>query len=462
VISARLRIERWPSRRSIARAPALPPNPEKVIVMRSPLVQSGLLLALLHAGCDKLALPEHVDPMLPPSNPGAAPTLDSGTHFVPTEGDAGSPSGACSFVANLDAPFSKRALLDAVAQCTQQQLCEFDPLAAALETKLSAYAAAPSEDTLGSARNAWYFALQKWQILEMFGFGPAASTADPGGAGLRDEIYAFPAVNRCAMEEQLYDQTYAGAGFDATPPGARGLGAVEYMLFYTNTDNGCTALNRLNSKKLWSMLSADELAARKVAYAGALGHDIRAKSAALLASWSAEGGDFRAALANAGQGSAVYANEQAALNAVSNALFYLEQDVKQWKVGRPAGLVECPSSCASFAETRYARVASDSVRSNLEAFRRLFQGCGPDHAGLGFDDWLRAVGAGSVADEMLADLDAADAVMAQLDLNGAFEQSPASVAPVYAAFKAISDVLKTDMITVLDLEPPMELMGDND
>ncbi|MFT3928393.1 MAG: imelysin family protein [Myxococcales bacterium] len=441
--------------------------------MGSQSLRAGFLVALGFAmGCDKLALPEHVSPMAPASNPGVGGHLDSGMTFVPSTpsptdsdggaGDAGIGSAACAFLTNLDAPFSKSALLTSVAQCTQQQLCQFDPLAVELETKLAAYAAAPSPESLTGARDAWYHALQQWQILEMFGFGPQAPKGDPGGEGLRDEIYAFPAVNRCSMEEQLYDQTYAGSTFDMAPAGARGLGAVEYMLFYTNTDNGCTALNRLNGKQLWSMLSAEELANRKVAYAGALGHDIRAKSALLLSAWSASGGNFAQTLASAGPGGAVYMSEQAALNAVSNGLFYLEQDVKQWKLGRPAGLVECTANCAGYAETRYARVASDNVRANLKAFRLLYQGCGPDYQGLGFDDWLHAVGADSVADEMSAALDAADAAIAQFDLNGAFEQNPGSVAPVYAAFKAISDVLKTDVITVLNLDAPMMLVGDND
>ena len=435
--------------------------------MASQALRFGLLVGSLLGGCDKLALSEHLDPMALPVAPGGSNTLDASTGFVPTDAGLGNHgdaavAGACSFPVDVNAPFTKTALLTSVSQCTMQQLCEFDALAEDLQTKLSTYASAPSADTLAIARNAWYQTLQKWQVLELFQIGPAASLMDPGGQALRNEIYAFPYANRCAMEENLYDQTYLGPMFATAPSSARGFGALEYMLFFGDTTNGCTAVNRLNAKKLWATLSAEEIAARKAAYAGAVGRDLRAKSAALLSAWSASEGNFMSQLSTAGHGSTVYASEQAALNAVSNALYYLEQDVKLWKVGRPAALTGCSDGCRSYAESQYARISSDDVRTNLKAFRLIFQGCGENNAGLGFDDWLRAVGMGSIADEMLAALDAVDAAMVGFDLNAAFDQDPARVGPVYDAFKAVTDPFKTDMMTALDLSPPMELVGDND
>ena len=72
-------------------------------------------------------------------------------------------------------------------------------------------------------------------------------------------------------------------------------------------------------------------------------------------------------------------------------------------------------------------------------FRRLFQGCGEGYAGVGFDDWLRDAGAGDLAERMIASLNGVD-----------------------AAVKEVTDELKTEFVTVLNLELPSAAEGDND
>jgi hypothetical protein len=104
------------------------------------------------------------------------------------------------------------------------------------------------------------------------------------------------------------------------------------------------------------------------------------------------------------------------------------------------------------------------MADNLVGFRRLFQGCGEDNEGVGFDDWLGAVGAADTAERMLAALDAAEAAVARLEppFERALTENQAVALDVHTAVKGITDLLKSEMVSVLDLELPMGSEGDND
>jgi uncharacterized protein len=167
----------------------------------------------------------------------------------------------------------------------------------------------------------------------------------------------------------------------------------------------------------------------------------------------------------AGAGSAVFAGEQDALNAVSNGMFYVEKEVKDFKLGRPLGYYECSASaCPELVEARFSRNSVANLRSNLRGFARLFNGCGAGDAGLGFDDWLGAVGADDLAGRMRGALAGAEATAAATDLpiDEALATDLAKVAALHASIKALTDLLKTEFITVLNLELPRSAEGDND
>jgi hypothetical protein len=97
-------------------------------------------------------------------------------------------------------------------------------------------------------------------------------------------------------------------------------------------------------------------------------------------------------------------------------------------------------------------------------FRMLMSGC-DDGEGVGFDDLLTSIGAAAVAEKMTAGVEeaiaAADALKAN-DLAQALQDDYEGVKKIHTAVKKVTDVLKTDFITVLDLELPKVVEGDND
>ena len=98
-------------------------------------------------------------------------------------------------------------------------------------------------------------------------------------------------------------------------------------------------------------------------------------------------------------------------------------------------------------------------------FRKLFNGCGTEYDGLGFDDFLFALGQVELVSEIdnaaLATIEALDNIE-QTDLMSGLREDPQSVMAIHTALRSLTDVLRTDFLTVLRLELPQMVQGDND
>jgi hypothetical protein len=110
---------------------------------------------------------------------------------------------------------------------------------------------------------------------------------------------------------------------------------------------------------------------------------------------------------------------------------------------------------AEAVESRIAGVSTDNLRANLRAFRRLFEGCGAGGAGLGVDAWLKAAGLTDLAmrmqtalNDLQTTLDAAPAIATAVTAD------PASVMNLHAKVKALTDLMKTEFLSMLELQPP--------
>ncbi|WP_437964944.1 imelysin family protein [Sorangium sp. So ce260] len=416
------------------------------------------------------------------SGPGSATTGSDTTGSATTGSDTtgastsaasggaggGEPGGGdvCAPVPLLEGPFTKAKLLSAAADCALNRACEFEAQARALSESAAALASGPGEPSASAARGAWLAAMTVWQEAEVFRFGPAASSTQPGGQDLRDQIYAWPLVSRCKIEEQIVSRAYAQPSFSSSLINARGLAAFEYLVFHVGGDNACSQFSPINASGTWAALGAGELAQRKADYAAAVAADVLTRAGALARAWAPEAGSFREKLVQAGRGSPVFATEQAALNAVSDAMFYVEKELKDWKLGRPLGFTEdCVTpTCPEALESRFAQASTAHLRANLRGFRRLFQGCGEGGEGVGFDDWLREVGSGDLADRMLAALSGAQVAVDALDppIEQALSTDRTKVEAVYSAVKALTDLVKTEFVSALNLELPQSSEGDND
>lgn len=364
--------------------------------------------------------------------------------------------------------FDKATLLRAWGECAFDGFKEFRAASVELDTAARRAETDATPAARDAAREAWKKAIDTWQRAELFGFGPTAATSSPGGKDLRDPIYAWPLVNRCLIEQQIVERSYDKPEFVTGLVNARGLAAAEYVLFYDGIDNTCAPTASINASGAWSALGAAEIGKRKVSYARAIAADTSARAQAIVAAWDPAQGNFLGELANAGQ-SKTFTTQQMAFNAVSTAFFYIDDFMKNLKVGKPAGIVPgCAAPpCIADVESPWAKRSKEHLKNNLIGFDRLLRGCGADGQGLGWDDLLGALGPQATAlatklasgvTESRAALDALTEASFEVDL----ERNAIGVKRLYDTLRTIVVLLKTEFLSILDLELPKRVEGDND
>lgn len=341
-------------------------------------------------------------------------------------------------------------------------------LAGATAALAEAEAAGSADDAdWTAARDAWRDAMGSWQILEVLQIGPAGDASmRVGGRGLRNEIYSWPAVNPCRVDQETASGDFASADFFVREQvTTRGLAAIEYLLFDPDTNNACAAAVGINADGTWAALVAnDEVPARRARYAEVATAEVHRRAVELLEAWDISGEDFAGQIIGAGAADSIYESAAVAIDEVFRALFYVELQVKDRKLAPPAGLnPDClATTCPELQESRWADASKEHILANLIAAQQVF--LGGTSAGVGFDDFLHAVGASDLAVEMTAELE--DVIAAVEAIPGSFGNAlstdPDSVRAAHAALKAFTDNLKSRFVTVLSLRIGQEGAGDND
>jgi predicted lipoprotein len=358
-------------------------------------------------------------------------------------------------------------VLGAFGRCAAGLARDFVSKAEALEAAEAAWMAEPqSPEKRAAARAAWNDAMVVWERAEVFVVGPAAALAQPGGQDLRSQIYPWPLSSRCLVEQGIVSRAWEQPTFASGLVTTRTLVAGEYLTFYEGADNACGPNATINAQGTWAALGPAELASRRAAYAHAVAVDVLARARALDAAWDPARGNFVAELETAGQGSKTYKSQQLAFNAMSDALFQIELQVKELKVGKPSGIVQCMNAtCPEALESPWAHRSKEHVRNNLVGVRMQLQGCDDGGKGIGWDDMLRGLGQIELADRMdaaLAGCFAALDAIPEADFSEALATNLPGMQKLFGAIKALTEILKSDFVTVLDLELPKVVEGDND
>lgn len=365
-------------------------------------------------------------------------------------------------------PQSEAQTLELAGRCIQEGYGSFLTAAQRLATATEQLATSPADDGLRTeAREAWVQAIERWQEQEAMHLGPAALASSPGGQGLRDEVYSWPLVSRCVVEQTLVNQSYQEETFPSVSlVNARGLAALDYLLFYDGSENNCGPTASINSGGTWAALGADELRSRRAAYVRVAAADVLRRAQALADAWAPDKGNFAGILASAGPGNATFPSSQGALNALSDVLIaHAEKEVRDLKLGRPLGLLECTTgTCPDTLESRHARRSKQHLLANLRGVRKVLLGCNADGTG-GLDELLRAREAADLADRMEVAIDNAIKTLEAVtpdDLEAALSQNPDALKNAHAAIKGLTDLLKNEFVLVLGLKLPTLVAGDND
>jgi predicted lipoprotein len=349
-----------------------------------------------------------------------------------------------------------------VVPALEDFVAEMNTLGDALESLESSLQTADAADARFAAQVQWRVAMFRWQVLEVMQIGPAASSLSAvSGEDLRDEVYSWPTVNTCRVDQKTVEADWDDPGFfEANLVNAYGLDALEHVLF-AGEECACPSPVNPVADGSWDALGAVGVAENRAAFGRVLAAGARAHGEALLDMWSPEGGDFSGQLAVSDAGSP-YASRESALNAVFDALFYLETMTKDRKLAQPMGLKDCDDTlCLEDLEGVASHTALSSIDANLEGFQELFTG----GEGAGMDDLLVSLGHSDLSEQILSSLGLARATLyASLEepLADAIEGESGELAGFYATLSQVTEALKTDLVTVLALAIPSEASGDSD
>lgn len=348
---------------------------------------------------------------------------------------------------------------------------DFQTAVIALQTASDAYASAvggaDASTKLAALEDAWKTAMEAWQHAEMLQIGPAGSSSKVvAGANIRDEIYSWPTVNTCRVDQEMVEGVYdTSSFFNNELVNVYGLDAIEYLVFQQGPDNTCPGVVTLNSSGAWNGLTEEEKASGRANYSKALVENLVAHANELVNYWSAEEGNLVEDLAKAGASGSVYETQLQALNDIFAAMFYLDSTVKDKKLAIPAGLDDtCEGACPDKAESQWGHVSKTNIVANLKAFQRTFHGGLSAEEDIGFDDFLVELEYGEFAQTMTDDIAAAIVAVEAIDgtLKDALRNDSSGVQDAYDAVKKVTDSLKGDFVTILGLTIPAEGAGDSD
>lgn len=314
-----------------------------------------------------------------------------------------------------------------------------DPALTALEAATQAWAEAPADDQARvAAQEAWTAFFLAWQQLELMQLGPAGSSLSvPKGQDLRDEIYSWPTVNPCRVDQETLEENWdASDFFAANLVNSYGLDALEQVLFGGEED---TCVAQVGIDEAWEALGPEGVQANRAAFSVALTAGVRSRFDELgqaWASWTPKDSEE-----------------------LLQGLIYLDLVTKDRKLAQPLGLLNCGTErCPEDAEALASGASSLAVQANLQGFRHLFTG----GEGVGLDDLLAARGRQDLVDEVLEAVAAAEQATLDAPIDEAVVDDPAAVEEFHARVKAITDPLKGEVATVLSLRLPSEADGDAD
>ena len=325
---------------------------------------------------------------------------------------------------------------------------------------------------LETAQIAWRSAMTTWQGAETILVGPAL---DNGGQ-LRNKIYSFfsnAPLSACAVDQAVVLAQDPQFDILSRSNNQRGMDTLEYLLFNNDLTHNCPA--QIVETQNWNALSLEDRANQRCDFAKIIIDDIEDTSEDLVNAWAPTGNNYRSTFIDPN-------NISTSFESLSDALFYIELEAKDAKLGIPTGINNGCSelTCIESAESSYSDSGLANIKANLNGFKNALTGIN----GLGFDDIVAAKGFSSVTQEFLSNVTKAinlidsmdDTLLEQVQqiensgsdtdcLNSQANPEGVQTVPVcslHGYLKRISDSLRTEFITIVDVDLPTRAGGDND
>jgi predicted lipoprotein len=320
-----------------------------------------------------------------------------------------------------------------------------------------------------AAKQSWKASMTVWQQAELMQLGPLTANE----SALRNVIFSWPSKSLCGVDQ---DTAYFEDGVinknNSRPYNLkdrtftrRGLLSLEHLLFNTSYAHNCSLENEALAD--WNSRTEQSIRIARCEFATEVSKDLNENAQLLVSQWVAADG-YANELKGAGEVGNTFATPLKAINAISDALFYFDKEVKDFKLGVPLGKFEnsCGMSvCSKDVENAISKHSLENLKANIMAFEKLFLGNGNDgQTQIGFDDFLVQSNAQSTRDIMISGINEAKAATNAIEtsLYDALSNESDKVESTHAKVKDVTDQLKNDFINKLALELPKTSAGDND
>ena len=301
---------------------------------------------------------------------------------------------------------------------------------ASFKTEFSTFQTTPSEENLGTLRQAWIDAYKSWQHISMFEIGPAEEN------GLRLNINTYP-TDVALITSNVQSGTY---NFElASIRDSKGFPALDYLL------NGSGASDAEIVAVFTNMSSGNAY----LTYVSDVIDDIETRVTAVRDAW--QSGYRDTFVANDGSSATASVDRY-----VNDYIFYYEKFLRAGKMGIPLGVftgVQVPTTIESYY---YPELSNDLFQEGLNAVDDFFKGIafGTTDTGESLASYLEALNQEALRDDILNQFDSArSAVSALQPFRTEIETNDPAV-DMLAAYDEVQRavaMLKVDMVSAMSI-----------
>jgi predicted lipoprotein len=285
--------------------------------------------------------------------------------------------------------FDRRAMLENIGNNIILPLHEaFLEQVTALQAAAHAFRDAPSEDNLLVMQQPWRDTSFLWEKVNMFKLGRLTFVYHSRIEN--DSPIAIQIINDIINGTDPFDES----SISVFGSNVIGLRTVEYLTFDPAEGNARVLAN----------FTTEASASRRMLYLMITVDDLFASAEQIWQIWSPEYQNYVADFIDADDASSV----QESIVMLTNQMLITLESVTNISIGWPVGTV-AGTIQPDLVQARYSGYSIEQIRSFYEILRATFNGDSDVGAGLGYDDYLNAVGA------MYNDVPLADAINTEID-----------------------------------------------
>jgi predicted lipoprotein len=324
-------------------------------------------------------------------------------------------------------------------------------------------------------KSKWKNAMESYHYLEGMMVGPIADL----DFEKRYKLYSFALTrtNECSIDKEIVKLHNNPNISYRTSFNRTGLDALEYLLHSPAT---FTCKRPRGDMNAWGKLPLNQRKISKCAYLSRTSDYLLKNAKELKVTWDPSGLNLTKSIIERN----IFGNLDESINTFSDALFYLDGDLKDHKLALPLGLSEDCSTekCPQSVEHIKTNFSINAIHFNLLGFKALFNGNDLLNSrsldGFGFDDFLKNSNATHLEKRMNKNLDVAientrklldqdlKTLIQNMDktscLQTTSENRLVEICAIYKDIKKVSDDLKNDFLVYLALKAPRQAQGDND